>query len=120
MVQGRSVVRSVASHGYHGSFLLEQLHEALLVRGTGARHNLQVQYTVQGFFIGQGGKVGTGNAVAFRVFGLPQAYLASNLGCRARRVARHYLHTDAGRLALLHGGRHIGADGVADGYYAHE
>ena len=120
VVQGGGIVRAVAGHGHYGSLLLQQLHEALLVRGAGARHDFQVQHAVQGLFVGEFGKGGAGDAVAFRVLGLPQAYLAGNLGGGARRVARDNLHADAGGLALAYGGRHVRTDGVADGYDAQE
>ena len=120
VVQCRGIVGSVACYSHYSTFLLQELHQSLLVHRAGTAHHFQVEHTVESFFIAQSGKLHARNTVAFGIFGFPQTYLTGNLGSCSRCVTRHNLHADACRLAFLYGIRHIGTNRVTDGKDAQE
>ena len=106
-LQGRSVVHAVACHGHHFAVGLQRLNNAqLLVRRDACTHRDVAQALTQGriaqaveFFAAQRG--------AFGQPGLPCDFAGGD-----REVARDHDDLDARRLAVGHGLRNFGAQGV--------
>ena len=120
MIQCRCVICSVTSHCYYFTFLLEQLYQTLLIHRTCTAHHLQIDHSFQSFFIAQGSKLHSGNAVPFRIFRCPQPDLSCDFSCCSRSISRYNLHTDTSRLAFLHRIRHIRTNRVTDRKNSHE
>ena len=87
MIQSRSVVGSVAGHGYYRPFLLEQLHQTLFIRRTGTGHDFKIHHTVQCFLITQLGESNSGDAIPLRIrFRIPKTDLTCDFRSGSRSI----------------------------------
>ena len=99
---------------------MQSFYQSLLVHGSCAGYNLEVEHTVEQLVVAQCGKLRSGYDVAVSVLIGPQSYLSAYLASCARRVARNNLDAYSGVYALLYGSRHIAAHGVGNSCDAYE
>ena len=117
MIQSRSVIGSVAGHGYYRPFLLEQLHQTLFIRRTGTGHDFKIHHTVQCFLITQLGESNSGDAIPLRIrFRIPKTDLTCDFRSGSRSITGHNLDSYTCRLTFSNCGRHIRTNRVGDGY----
>ena len=116
VVESRRIVGAVARHSHHLAVLLQQVHETLLVGGTGTAHHLHLLHIAISLVIAESLEGGTCDLCLGRRVVIPCTYLSGNLyGCGGG-VARHDLHAYSGRAAVGDSVGHILAYGVADAH----
>ena len=117
MVEGWCIVGAVAGHRHHLALLLQQVHQALLVGGTGAAHHTQCASPLGGLLIREGGKVWSGDGPVLAICRLvvtPDSNLSGNLHSRGLGVSRHNLHLYTRLGTVGHSLRHLLTQRVAN------
>ena len=82
VVESGRIVGAVARHGHHLAVLLQQVHETLLVGGTGTAHHLHLLHIAISLVVAESLEGGTCDLCLGRRVVIPRTYLSGNLyGC---------------------------------------